>query len=178
MRRPTLERWLRGELVRLSELERFSLRKLAAMAQGSHARLVEPLFLYCHTTRRLASLYELIYQSDFAEEYQHVEDLLAGQDLFALSLSGKAAEILPAAYAKHLNSFAAAYRKQDTDAESKRLRQQRCVSLQLQKGTSTASACKALGLDPGNVCAFLKQGDLGRLTLSDATALMKYLASA
>lgn len=164
--------------MRLSGLERFSLRMLAAMAQGSHARLVEPLFLYCYTAGRLASLRELLYQGDIAEEYQHVEDLLVGQDLFALVLSEKAAEILPAAYAKHLVSYAAAYHRQDTDAESKRLRQQRCISLQLQKGISTAVLCKALGLDPGNVCAFLKHGDLGRLTLNDATALMKYLASA
>lgn len=69
------------------------------------------------------------------------------------------------------------WRRQDTIAESKRMRLERCRDLQLRKGVSTAEVCRAVGVDPGNASAFLRRGELGRGTLEDATAMMRYLIS-
>ena len=162
----------------LSGLGRFSLGKLAAMAQGTNARLVEPLFLYCRASGQLPRLMRLAYRADIAQSWRTAEDALAGLDLAQLALDGEATAVLPREYAKHLNSFAAAYRKPETDAESKRMRLERCRALQLQTGASVTEISRALDLDPGNVSAFLKNGDLGRITLKDATAMMKHLMAA
>lgn len=175
MRRPTLTRWLKRELLSLSGLEHFSLRKLAAMAQNTHARLIAPLFLYCWECNRVSNLLELIYDNDILCEYEQVSQLLKKKNLTKLALAGNANDLLPLHYAKHLNSFKVAYHRQDIDADSKGLRRERCRILQLQKGVSTAKICSELDLDPANVCAFIKQGDLGRITLQDATRMMKYL---
>ena len=175
MRKPTLERWLRRELLALSGLERFSLRKLAAMAQSTHPRLVEPLFLYCVDCGREAALLELVYREDVADSYKSQMGKLSGKNLADLALSGAAQGVLPREYAKHLDSFAADYRKEEIYAASKQMRQERCRRLQLEKGVSNIEISRALGLDAGNVCAFLKRGALGRVSLSDATAMMKYL---
>lgn len=175
MRRPVLKRWLRRELMALSGLDRFSLRKMAAMAQSSHARLAEPLFLYCKECGQLEALLALTYKGETTTLYHKLEDALGDVDLSELALSGTAPEILPRACAKHLNSFAVDYRKTETIAESKLMRLNRCRALQLETGAGNVEICSALGLDPGNVCAFLKHGDLGRVTLKDATAIMKHL---
>ena len=175
MRRPTLERWLRRELMALSGLEKFSLRKLAAMAQGPNARLVEPLFLYCLDTGRLRKLMTLAYREDVVQTWQAAERALSGKDLTKLALEGGAEEVLPRSYSKHLDSFAAQYCKSETIAASKAMRLERCRLLQLKTGASVTEISRSLGLDPGNVSAFLKNGELGRVTLDDATAMMKML---
>ena len=175
MRRPVLQRWLRRELLALSELEKFSLLKIASLAQTTNSRLVAPLFLYCWECGALKRLEKYIYNESIMNTYNDIATLLEGIDLSGLALSGKAANVLPREYAKHLDSFAAEYHMADTVAASKEMRRSRCLLLQLQKGVSTTEICKALHLNVPNVCAFLKQGDLRRLSLQDATAMMKYL---
>jgi hypothetical protein len=177
MRKPSLSRWLKREILILSGLERFNLRKLAAMAQGSHARLAEPLFLYCLEAGQVERLYELAYLPDVLNSWNAAEEALCGKDLTQLALSGTASEVVPREYSKHLESFAVCYRKPETVADSKRMRLERCRDLRLRTGASITDISHALGLDAGNVSAFLKNGDLGRITLTDATAMMKYLMS-
>ena len=55
------------------------------------------------------------------------------------------------------------------------MRLERCRLLQLKTGASVTEISRSLGLDPGKVSAFLKNGELGRVTLDVATAMMKML---
>lgn len=178
MRRPSLRGWLRRELIALSGLERISAVKMAAAAQGPCPRLREPLLLFYAEQGRAAKLLELVYRDDVRAEYEEILRAIAGRDLTELALEGNAGTTLPRAYAKHLKSFAADYRRADTNAESKRIRRDRCNDLRMRKGVTITQMCRDLGYDAGNVCAFLKRGELGRMTLADATAMMKYLMAA
>ena len=66
-------------------------------------------------------------------------------------------------------------RKPETQAESKRLRWEKSRQLQLQKGVSVARICNELGLNRGNVNAYMKHGDVSKMSLQNATRIMKYL---
>lgn len=162
-------------MLALSGIDRFSVRKIAAMAQAENARLVEPLLLYCVSEGRVDELLGYAYRQDASESWIAAAKTLDGVDLERLALSGQSSAAIPREYAKHLDSFAVDYHRQDSIAESKKLRLERCRDLRLRTGASVAEISRALGLDAGNVCAFLTSGDLGRVTLEDATRMMKLL---
>lgn len=178
MRRPTLNRWLKKEILILSAERRFSLRRLAALAQNEQPRLAAPLFLYCYETESLETLYGFVYDPETMTQYRIVESMLDGKNLSNVALDANIPDGLPRDYSKHLTSFAAAYHAPETAAESKRLRWERSHALQLEKGIPTAQIYRALGMNPGNVNAYMKHGDIGKVSLEGATAIMRYLISA
>ncbi|MCL2332660.1 MAG: hypothetical protein FWC54_04145 [Actinomycetia bacterium] len=175
MRRPTIERWLRRELIRLSGLDSFNLRKLAAHAQKDAPRLIEPLLLYAYATGCLDRLLDCIWREDVRDSYQTAIGILSGKDLSAIALQKQDADKLPREYQKFLNSYRTAYLKPENDRESKLLRWKRSRALQQEKGIGTSEIYHALGLNAGNVNAYLKHSDLGKVSLEHATAIMKYL---
>ena len=143
--------------------------------QDGRPRAKEPLLLCALATGRYEKLMALMWRDDIKEEYSAVAELLQGADLSALALNGVFPEGLPREYAKRLNTFASEYRKPETQAESKRLRWEKSRQLQLQKGVSVARICNELGLNRGNVNAYMKHGDVSKMSLQNATRIMKYL---
>lgn len=176
MRRPTFERWIAREIQHLSGSDSLNLRKLAAMAQDSTPRLVEPLFLYAFETGKIEALLDYLWRDDVRASYKYVLEMLEDQDsMQATALSEGGLGLLPRDYSKHLASFRAAYNRPETDAESKRMRWERSRDLQLKKGISNADIYNALGLNPGNVNAYMKHGALDKVSLQNSTDIMKYL---
>ena len=84
---------------------------------------------------------------------------------------------LPNRYAKVFRSFQAAYQRVDTKNESKKLRWIKTIELKKQKGVTVTQISKALNIDVGNINAYLKHGEIDRLSLEKATKIMKYLYS-
>jgi site-specific DNA-cytosine methylase len=172
MRRPHFKQWLSRELKYLSGEDTIALRRLAYLAQTSVPRLRERLILYAIATNRAERLKNFLYDSNYLEELETIRRVIGNNDAHALDKKTRTS--LPARYQKAISSFNAAYRQIDTLKESKRLRWQRTVRLQKEKGISNADIYKQLGLDPGNVNAYLKNGDMDRVTLNTATTIMKY----
>lgn len=178
MRRPRLVPWMRRSVCWLCGLDGFSLRKAAALSQRDCPRAREPLFLLCYAEGRLERLDSLVYRDDVREDYRRTALSLGEIDLEQAAIAGSLPEGLGANYAKALNSYSAAYHRPESVARSKRLRLRRSRQLQLEKGIGVSQICRDLGLNPGNVNDYLKNGAVSKVSLENATSIMKYLAEA
>jgi len=176
MRRPSFKGWVSRELKHLSGENTLNLRRLAYLAQGPTPRLRERLILYAIATGQTDKLKNLLYDELMMSELTALEQALRAIDIDNPNEMQQAS--LPIRYEKAINSFAAAYHAIDTKNESKRLRWERTVRLQKEKGVSNAEIYHALGVNAGNVNAYLKNGDIDRVTLDTATSIMKYLFAA
>jgi len=175
MRRPTLERWIKRQILSLAKTESFNMRKLAASAQDENPRLAEPLLLYAYATGKTERLLSFVWKGDLRCSYEDALNAIAGRDLTDTALNRRSVDGLTREYRKFLTSYRIAYRKPESNNESKQLRWERSRTLQLQKGVSTAEIYQSLGLNAGNVNAYLKHGALDRISLQNATDIMKYL---
>jgi len=173
MRRPNFKGWVSRELLNLSEENTLNLRRLAFLAQNKTPRLRERLVLYAIETGQAERLRCFLYKKEMIDELKTLDKVLKGKnlndpDIFqSIQISDR--------YKKAFLSYKAAYEKNDARNESKKLRWEKSVELQKRKGISTAQICSALGLDTGNISAYLKRADIDRISLEKATDIMKYL---
>ena len=162
-------------MLEIAGVSSFCLRKLAATAQKEKPRLIEPLLLYAISAGQVDRLISFVYKNDVLESYQSILHLLGGIDLEEAALSGRFDDNLPREYSKFLTSYRASYNRPETAKDSKRMRWERSRALQLEKGVATADIYRALGLNAGNVNAYLKHGDTDKVSLQNATDIMNYL---
>ena len=133
------------------------------------------MLLYAHAEKKTDLVCGLLWSGKLKDEYRCVSAALESVDWADVGSLGEARENLPREYAKFVDSFLAAYAEPESRAASKRLRWQRSREEQLRKGVSTTEICRALGLNIGNVNAYLKDGTLDKVSLSNATKIMKHL---
>jgi len=173
MRRPNFKGWVSRELAYLSGENTLNMRRLAFLAQTKGSRLWERLALYAIATGQVERLRGFLYNEEMIADLDSLAGELGNTDFNDPQNIEKLH--MPARVQKALLSYKAAYKKIDSRNESKRLRLEKIVALQKKKGIPTARICKALGLDSGNVSAYLKHADIDRLSLENATNVMKYL---
>ena len=180
MRRPTFDRWIRREILRISKAKSFNFRKLVAQAQRNNApdRLAASLLLYAYETDRTQKLFELVWDSSIRKEYESVLDVFAGRSVESLALRGTPLMSLDPDYWSLLARFADDYYAPEKVASQKRELWEEARQAQLKAGVSPAEAAKACGMDVANVTMFLNHADLGRLTMKDIKALCSYLKRA
>lgn len=70
-----------------------------------------------------------------------------------------------------LNSFYADWHRPETLARSKSIRRDACLRAKRERGVPVAPICRELGLNVGNVNAWLKNGDMSKVSLENATRL-------
>ena len=171
MRRPTFDRWIKREVMRISKAETFNFRKLAAQAQRPNApdRLAAALLLYANETGRVEKLLELVWNES---------TILDGRSAEKLALRGTPMMSLDPAYWSFLARYADAYYAPERAASQKREIWEEARQAQLKKGISPIEAAEACGFDAANVTMFLNHADLGRLTLKDIKQLRNYLKRA
>ena len=173
MRRPNFKGWVTKELLYLSAENTLNLRRLSFLAQSTVPRLWERLVLYAIATNQVTRLTSFLHREDMIAELATIHKLAEGFDFNDPESNGRLQ--LPPRYKKALLSYKAAYQNIDTRNASKKLRWEKSVELQKKKGISTTQICEALGLDIGNVTAYLKRSDINRVSLEKATDIMKYL---
>lgn len=177
MRRPTFERWIKREVMRISKAKSFNFRKLAALAQRDNApdRLAAALLLYARETGRTQKLLELVWNEPVRREYEEVLAKLGGRSAEELALRGTPMMSLDPAYWSFLARYADDYYAPERLASQKRELWEEARQAQLKAGVSPTEAAKACELDVANVTMFLNHADLGRLTIGDAKRLTTYL---
>jgi len=175
MRRPSFRGWLSRELKYLSGENTLNLHRLAYLAQASNARLWERLALYAIAVNQTARLKGYLYQEELIDDLNSLAFILNGVDLGNLNWIDSVQ--LPPRYEKALLSYKAAYQRIDTRNESKKLCWKKSVQLQKEKGVSNSQIYYYLNLDAGNTNAYLKNGDIDKVSLENATKIMKYLYS-
>jgi hypothetical protein len=173
MRRPNFIGWVSRELKYLSGEDTLNLRRLTWLAQTSVPRLRERVVLYAIATNRTEKLRGYIYDEALLSELGVVEETLQNCDFNRINnadLNG-----IPERYTKAIKSYHAAYNKITVRNNSKQMRWKKTVLLQKMKCISNADIYHDLGLDAGNINAYLKNGDIDRVSLSTATDIMNHL---
>jgi hypothetical protein len=165
--------WLKMELMRMSGNKTISIHKLAILAQEDNSRLAEPLLAYAMEMDTVVRLVSYIKSSQLQEEYWYVLGICDGKSI--VSLNRKQADKLPWSYKKLLVNWRAAEGKPQRVEQSKRMRLDRSLQLMQEKGVSNVQIYRSLGLNPGNTNAYLKHRDTSKLSLDNATRIMKYL---
>lgn len=164
MRELTFKGYLQQQLCELSGCNSKSLYKFAKLAENN-ARLRDALCLYLN---------------------YFVEEKLKNQLCKRFPYLSKGCEKLHGVSPDRLNDSLSEYRTiyenylnqknaKQNDDKIKALMQKRIIEVQAEKGISNYRIYKALNLNPGNVNAFLKTGDTGKVGLDTVRRMLAYV---
>lgn len=170
MRRPKFSRWIRLELLSMTNTKRFSLRKIAASAQKRNAspQLWAALVLYAHENECINKLRALAIDESFTEELRKVETHLGARSVERLALRDTPMMTLPQAYRDIMAAYNLAYHTPESIAEEKRELRERTRKAVLEAGMSPTELANSLGLDVSNMTAYLTRGETHRFSLETA----------
>ena len=162
MRELSFKGYLQQQLCELSNYDSKSLYKFASLAE-SNARLKNSLCLYLnyYVSEKL--------KKQLCKKYLYLKeecDRLNGVAVEDIDLSE-----YKTIYENYLNYK---NRKQNED-KIKLLMQKRIVEVQEEKGITNYRIYKELNLNPGNVNAFLKNGDTGKVGLDTVRRMLAYV---
>ena len=162
MRELSFKGYLQQQLSELSNYDSKSLYKFAGLAE-SNARLKNTLSLYLnyYVSEKL--------KKQLCKKFPY---LIEECD----RLNGVAVEDIDLSEYKTIYENFLNYknRKQNED-KIKLLMQKRIVEVQQEKGITNYRIYKALNLNPGNVNAFLKNGDTGKVGLDTVRRMLAYV---
>ncbi len=150
-----------------------SISKLAREAAADNYRLREPLLLYALFTDNRALLRNSIDNDALNKQYNAIFDQYnKAQMLQSLKNNDPA---LPTEYRKVWRSYLAQKNRKETDAQTKKLIRQRILSMQKEKGVSNYRIYKTLGLNPGNINDWLKNGAGEKVSLTTARKAFEFV---
>jgi hypothetical protein len=172
----TFQGWLKLQIHSLSGNGSLNLSKLVSLAEKDRPRLFPYILCYAHEIKMDERVLRRIMDDDICDDFQKALEVI-GNHPFA-DLPETEYEQLPWNYHKLLASWNAASHKNQSIQESKRLRWEATKRLQIEKHISNADIYNALNLNKGNTNAYLKDGDISKLSLDNATRIMKYLYAA
>ncbi len=153
-----------------------SISKLAREAATDNCRLREPLLLYTLFTDNRALLQKSINNDAQKKQYNAIFDQYSKAHMLQALKENDPA--LPAEYRKVWRSYLARKNRKETDAQTKELLRQRILSMQKEKGVSNYRIYKTLGLNPGNINDWLKNGAGEKVSLSTARKTFEYVQGA
>ena len=171
MRKLTFKGFLTQYVRELSTQDTLSVYRLAKEAEHENPRLREPLTLYslfcghAHVLRRAA-------KGDWLD--REVLDFMP-EELMPM-LEDEHSK-LHENYKKVYRSYRSVASKQQTDDNTKRLLLERTRRRQAESGVSNYRLYRDLGLNPGNVNAYLKHGDVGKVSLDTARKLYQAMVT-
>jgi len=156
----------------LSAEDTNSIARLTCEAATTNARLREPLLLYAFWSGKADTLQRSAEKYGLREFY--------GQLLSADRLQLENAlcnGLLPSEYLKVWNSYLRRRDRHLADDDTKALMRQRILALQEAKGVSNYRIYTDLRINPGNLNAWLKHGDCGKVSLKTARTVLQYVKS-
>lgn len=170
--RLTFKGFLLAYCQELSGLQTSSLKKLAACAASEAPRVAEPLFLYALEIDRLDFL--LVHSSGtwmeagFRALAQKSEPYRGDAQRFLEECE------VPERYAQVLDAYRSRTGAVEADRRVIALMRDKTNEALADKGITTYRLCKDLGLNMGNVYAYLGRGDLGKVSRDTARRIMEY----
>lgn len=174
MRQLTFEGYLSSYVQHLAGRKTLSLSKLMGLAE-SEPRVVEPLLLWAVVSGHADRLSRLLSGQQTLElrtlaalnERGQLESALAEDD-----------SSLRTEYTKVWRSYTVRRDASARDAQLKLKMRDRALELEAVKGVTRYRMAKDLGLNPGNLHAFLTQAKTSKLSLERAYELVNYLDAA
>jgi hypothetical protein len=176
MRQLTFRGYLEPYVRYLSGQPTLALPRLTELTR-SEPRLVEPLLLWAATTGRAPRLSSLL--DEQAELRAELATLVSLEERGRLerALAAGDPRVRPE-YAKVWRSYVARRDAHTRDAQLKLEARDRVLALEATRCVSRYRMAKDLGLNPGNLHAFLSQGNTSKLSLDRAYRLVAYVAAA
>ena len=172
MRELTFSGFLKSYVGFLSANGTHSIARLSQEAAETNPRLREPLLLYALWTNKAEVLRRSIVKYGLQEYYDSLLDLDQKQ-VELLLCEG----VMPAEYQKVWNSYQRRHYRYATDNDTKALMRNKILSLQEKKQLSNYRIYTDLHLNPGNLNAWLKHGDCGKVSLKTARSVLRYAES-
>lgn len=153
-----------------------SLYKLAEEAGNRNPRLREPLGLYALWSGKKELLFRAAKDTELNRHYM---DLFSSYPKSKMEAALKEQDhSLPEEYRKVWRSYLSERNRAEAADHTKELMRGKLKRLQDQKGISNYRIYTALDMNPGNLNAWLKHGDGGKVSLETARRALRYVESA
>lgn len=176
MRRLTFTGYLESYVRSLGGKNTLALPELAALTE-SEPRLAEPLLLWAAKTGHTARLSKLLGdRDDLQRELVTLAELEESGSLDS-ALAAEDFRLRPE-YSKAWRSYVVRRDAPARDAQLKLETRKRVLALESSKDVSRYRMAKDLRLNPGNLHAFLAQGNPTKLSLDRVVDLVEYLEAA
>lgn len=176
MRRLTFRGYLTWYLPQLAGQRTLSVRRLTEMAASSAPRLREPLFLYALYTEKLDTLLSAAAGTPMYAEYLGLTERYTPDEMTDALM--RQDEDIPVGYRKVWTSYLFAANRTAVDNDSKNIMRNRIRRLQEAKHISNYRIYTDLGLNRGNVNAWLSRGDNRKVGLDTARRVLAYVREA
>lgn len=173
MRRLTFAGYLKSYVPYLADSRSLDLSRLWEQT-GNHPRATEPLLLFAAVSGHADALATQMQAKRSLLAELRLLDELAQAGALEVALASDDSRLRPE-YLKVWRSYVVARDARLRNADLKRLARERALELEAQRGVSRYRMAKALGLNPGNLHAFLAQGNVSKLSLDRAYALVGFL---
>ena len=173
MRLLTFKGFLHQYLRALSDAGTNDIKRLAEAVPANY-RLIEPLILFAAASSKLSYLNKVAVDPVLLEAAQDFPEELSWNDIIAIFEQGKKSA-LRNEYHKVYKSYISIRDRQKTKNRSKALILNKTRELQQQKNVSTYRLYTDLQLNHGNVNAYLKHSDVGKVSLEVAEKVLTYL---
>lgn len=144
---------------------------------SAYPRATEPLLLFAAVTGRSGLLASALPKNSPLVDDLRYLDALAQARALEEALSNEDPRLRPE-YHKVWRSYVARRDANLRDADLKRTARQRIMDLEQEREVSRYRMAKDLRLNPGNLHAFLTQGNVAKLSLNHAYELLDYLDAA
>ena len=151
----------------LSKQNTLSIFRLAKEADHENPRLREPLVLYALFHDKSDVLFRAT-----EEKWLDIELLQHSPEKLLSMMGGDSLE-LPENYKKVYRSYCSVTSKKHTDSQTKELLRKRIMQCQEEKGVSNYRLYRDFNLNHGNVNAYLKHGDTGKVCLNTARKMLE-----
>ena len=172
MRQLTLKGYLDSYVPYLAGEDTLALTRLARLLP-SEPRLAAPLLLWATVTGHDERLGKLLQDEDRKEELAGLVSLQS-RSCLEKALADEDPQLQPEFF-KVWRSFVTRRDATRRDADLKLEARQRALVLAQEKGVSRYRMARDLGLNDGNLHAFLAQGNVSKLSLERAFDLVGYL---
>ena len=176
MRQLTWAGYLKTYVPYLADTRSQAMSRLAEQAR-MRPRATEPLLLLAATTGRAQELSRHIQDRPNLLAELRLLDELVREDQLEAALANEDSRLRPE-YAKTWRSFVVRRDTVRRDARLKQVARDRVLALETSREVTRYRMAKDLGLNPGNLHAFLSQGNLSKLSLARAYQLVDYLEAA
>lgn len=173
MRELTFKGFLMQYVKQLSQQNTLNLHKLTAEANSDNPRLREPLLLYAMITAKQNLLLMEAQGSALCEHYTELISRYSAEQMTTLLDTGSPA--LTEAYHKVWRSYENCRNRLQADNHSKELMRKKVKRLQEQNGITNYRIYTDLKLNPGNLNAWLKNGDGNKVSLNTARMTLHYV---
>ena len=149
-------------------------RRLVALANGDAPRVAEPLLLLALEEGKEDYLRNLVHGMRMSHEYEEVCDVV-GRHRGAL-VEALEEGVLPRRYQNVWKAFLAKKYAVEADRRVIQLMRDKVLEAMDAGGITVYGLCKALGLNKGNVYAYLNGGDATKVSRLTARRIYEYVS--